>query len=1284
MRESDFLGKTRWDVEALNLDDEGWDRHRRTLERHESFRDFEIRRPDRDGRENWIAISGEPIYDENGGFRGYRGIGREITARKLAEKALRESEERFRSLTELTSDYYWEQDEQMRFTKRIGMPWEKRFSPGEDIIGKTRWELAAPNMTGADWARHRADLEARREFHDLEIERPLPAGGSRWISTSGRPIFDDQGRFRGYRGVGQDITERKAAEITLRESMRLRETLMRNLPGMVYRCANDPQWTVEFASEGCEALTGYAPDEFVGNRTLAYADIIHPEDRDGVWRDVQAALAQHGPFELHYRIRSKDGATRWVWERGSGVYAEDGALLALEGYVTDVTARVQAERTLRESERRYRALVELSSDWYWRTDENHRFTFRQGEVLGRMGMPPAADYGKTRWELDFINMSPADWEAHREVLQRRDMFHGLLLARRNPDGRVYWAAISGRPLLDEQGRFLGYHGIGREVTAQVLAEQALHETVSRLTLIADNVPAMIAYTDSEFRYRYANRHFVDFYFGKGTAYEGKHMLELQGAEVVALVKPGIERALAGETMRYEGPRRRADGAVRHVDVTLVPHRDGEGRVLGVYTFILDVTERHEADEKLRTREAQLRLVMDSVPAMIAYVGTDLRYRYANRGYRDFYGDGQPVEGRTLADFLGRETWSVVQGRIGRALLGEIQIYSRVHRRRSGKTRNVDVSLIPHRDALGRVAGLYILTLDVTSRRRSEEALRLRTRALESSMNSVMITRPTAEGQQIVYVNAAFERTTGYSASDVMGRSPRFLHRDDRDQAGVEALRAAAREQRETTVLLRNYRKDGTLFWNELRVAPVRDDAGVVTHFIGISSDVTDRVKYEEQIERHANYDTLTGLPNRNLLNDRLSQALVKSARSKRTVGVLYVDVDHLKRINDSIGHATGDQVIAAVAARLAATVRTGDTVARVGGDEFVIVLAELNREDDAATVATKIRNSVGTPLKIGSHEFVLSASLGIALHPKDGADAPTLLRNADAALYRAKEQGRDCFRFFAPEMNERAVQFLALESDLRRALEAGEFRLQYQPIVRLNGGEVVGVEALIRWRRPDGSMVPPAQFIPVAEESGLIVPIGRWVLETAVQQAGKWNRKGRAPLFVSVNLSARQFRDPGLVETVGEILRRAKVEPALIKLEITESTVMQNMESTERSLKALKKLGLQLSVDDFGTGYSSLGYLKRFPLDTLKIDRSFVKDLPGDSDDLAISRAVIDLGRGLDLDVVAEGVETPAQADALRANGCAFAQGYLFGRPMDAAAIVPPERPVRRPAKRKR
>ncbi len=1308
--------------------------------------------------------------------------------RMCASAALAGSEARFRDLAELSADWYWEQDENFRFVDTEAQPTGTTPLRAGDYAGRTRWEVHAASLTPDEWAAHRRQLEAHEEFRDLEYERRSRDGTIRWVSVSGRPIFDEEGRFRGYRGIAKDITARKHAEQVLRELLTEQQAIFNNtLAGIVYaRNGRIVRCNRAFAE-----FLGYRPEDLIDKSTR----VIHPSDE--AFRRFaelsEEALAREGRIRDETQLLRSDGGLIWVAYRAAPVDARDPS----RGFVLmaiDITERKRADDALRASEERFRATFEQAAVGVAHVAPDGCLLRVNRKLCEIVGYPRDELLARTFQDITHPDDLEKDLGYVRKMLAREIETYSMEKRYRRKDGSIVWVNLTvslvwkddaqpdyfisvvediserkrsedttarlGR-ILDQSSneiyvfdaetlrfvqvnegarRNLGYSmaelrsltpldlkpefdagsfgrlieplrrglqpvvifetthrrkdgslypvevrlqlsageqpavfvAIIQDITERRRTAERLREAAARMTLIAENVPAMIAYTDADFRFRYANRQFIDFYAGKGVTAEGRPMAEVLGAATFAAVRPGVERALAGETVRYDVTRRRHDGKLRHVDVTLVPHREDGGRVLGVYTFVLDVTESRRSEEELRESVAQRRLVVDNVPALICFFDADYRIGYANRKYAEFYtGKPDPVEGRALAEVIGEEAWAEAKARIDRALAGETITEGIKRRRRTdGSLRDLEISLVPHRDESGQVQGVYALILDVTRRRRAEERLRLRERAIESSVNSVMITRPSDKGQEIVYVNPAFERITGYAAAEVIGRSPKFLHGDDRAQDGIEALRKAAREGRETTALLRNYRKDGTMFWNELRVAPVHDDAGRVTHFVGIASDITERVRYQEEIERNANYDSLTGLPNRNLLNDRLAQAIVKSGRSGRPVGVVYVDLDHLKRVNDSLGHPMGDRVIAALGARLAGAVRTGDTVARMGGDEFVIVLADLKREDDAATVAAKVLKFIGAPLRIEPHEFVLTASAGVALYPKDGADAATLLRNADTALYRAKEDGRDCFRFFAAEMNERVVRFLTLEHDLRRALDLDEFRLQYQPIVRLASGLTVGAEALIRWRRPDGGMVPPAQFIPVAEESGLIVPIGRWVLETAAHQAAEWNRRCTKPLFVSVNLSARQFRDPKLIDTVRTALERARLDPALLKLEITETAVMQDVEGTERWLGALKDIGVQLSIDDFGTGYSSLAYLKRFPIDSLKIDRSFVRALPADRDDLAISRAVIDLARGLELDVIAEGIETHEQAKCLEALGCGLAQGYLFGRPADPAEFV--------------
>jgi diguanylate cyclase len=429
----------------------------------------------------------------------------------------------------------------------------------------------------------------------------------------------------------------------------------------------------------------------------------------------------------------------------------------------------------------------------------------------------------------------------------------------------------------------------------------------------------------------------------------------------------------------------------------------------------------------------------------------------------------------------------------------------------------------------------------------------------------------------------------------------------------------------------------------------------------------ERKRYQEELERQANFDGLTGLPNRHLLHDRLRQA-VFAQRTVRSVAVVFMDLDHFKVINDSLGHNFGDEVLRHVGERLQAAVRDGDTVARLGGDEFVLILNDQTREDMIFRTMRRIIGKVSEPMQVSGREMHITCSAGISLHPQDGPDVQTLLKNADAAMYRAKSQGRNTFQFFTAEMNELANERLSMEQSLRRAIERKELRLLYQPRVNLRTGAVDAFEALVRWEHPERGLIAPDRFIPLAEETGLIVPIGEWVLRHACAQGADWRRAGYLPTVMSVNLSARQLWTGGLPRLVGEVLVETGMSDHL-ELELTESMVMHDAENVIATLQSLRTIGVRLSVDDFGTGYSSLSYLRRLPLNALKIDGSFVRDInaTGGPDDGLIAKAIISLGHSLHLKVVAEGVETQPQCDFLKANACDEMQGFFFGRPMPAA-----------------
>ena len=591
---------------------------------------------------------------------------------------------------------------------------------------------------------------------------------------------------------------------------------------------------------------------------------------------------------------------------------------------------------------------------------------------------------------------------------------------------------------------------------------------------------------------------------------------------------------------------------------------------------------------------------------------------------------------------------------------------------------------PHRVG-GEIVGRVWSLRDVTERRRSEEALQLRQRAIEASPDAVMITDLEQKDQPIIYVNPAFKTITGYGANEALGKSYEFLFGKEQKQVGVIKLQRAIKSRKEESVDVRCYKKDGELFWSELHIAPVfetltdmdtketffateKDSSRVVvgekvSHYVNILTDVTERKAMEEQLIHQATHDALTNLPNRLLLKDRLHQAIRHAKRENVKVGVLFLDLDYFKLVNDSLGHTVGDVLLNRIASCLKKTIRATDTVARIGGDEFIILLSDIKDENIILKVIEKIYGEIRQPIQIDEHELNITGSFGISIYPKDGHRAELLLRNADTAMYQAKDNGRNGFSFFEQDMNVRASRHLNIRNYLVSALDNDEFRLVYQPLLDLKTNKISGFEALLRWKNKAMGQVSPVEFLPIAEDTGLIHPIGAWVFRTACQQLVAWHKSGMKHLDMSINLSGTQLCDADIA-AFGEVIKEQGVDPGAIIIEITESTLMDPIQEVADRLNAIKSLGMQLSIDDFGTGYSSLSYLKNIPANELKIDRAFIQDIVDKESDVRIVKAIIAMAKSLGMRVVGEGVETKEQFEFLKQNGCDILQGFYFEKPL--------------------
>ena len=698
--------------------------------------------------------------------------------------------------------------------------------------------------------------------------------------------------------------------------------------------------------------------------------------------------------------------------------------------------------------------------------------------------------------------------------------------------------------------------------------------------------------------------------------------------------------------------------------------------------VIDITDRKLAENALRESEERYRRLVERMREGLAQAGNDGVLQFVNDRFCEMVGYEREelvgMQGDLLLAYS--EDISLVREKIRLRMRHVADQYEVRVRRKDGTIIWLEIGGAPVVDAAGNVVGSIGVHNDVTERRMAEEALReseARYRLMAENSTD-MISRTSNRGI-LLYASDACRRLLGYEPSELVGRSfYDFVFDADRDE--VRHLSSLIHESGPTTFAYRVEKKDGSLIWFETTSRSVRDVfTGKIREIVGVSRDVTERKRVEEQIEYQAYHDALTGLPNRRLFRDRLTVALAHARRMKHPLAVMFLDLDRFKVVNDTLGHSTGDELLKTVGTRLQSSLREEDSIARMGGDEFTILLADLKTTDDSAKIAQKVLDTVAQPLRIDGTELFVTTSIGIALFPSDGDTAEALLANADHAMYRAKDAGRNSYQMFTPAMNNRALERLSLENDLRHALDRGELVLHYQPQINIASGRVTGVEALLRWNRPGFGLVGPKDFIPIAEETQLIVPIGEWVLREACRQAVEWQSDRPSGFRMAVNLSPRQFQHSDLPHVIAAALELSGIAPHDLELEITESLAMQNTTRTIATLQRLREMGVQIAIDDFGTGHSSLNYLRSFPIDSVKIDQEFVQEIEGSEADRAIVSAVIGMARGLRLRVTAEGVETESQLAFLREQGCEDVQGFLFGEPVPASAFRP-ENAVKTPA----
>ncbi len=784
--------------------------------------------------------------------------------------------------------------------------------------------------------------------------------------------------------------------------------------------------------------------------------------------------------------------------------------------------------------------------------------------------------------------------------------------------------------------------------------------------ITDAMPGMVAYWDKDLNCHFANKSYLDWFGRRPEEIIGMNMRVLLGEQLFALNAPYVEGVLAGKAQQFERTLVKADGSIGYTLAHYVPDFSAQGGVSGFFVLVSDVTHLKEAQFALQQSEEKLRAIADNVGIVFFLKDLTGRYLYINRQYEQlFHVTNAQVQGKTdhdifpqdLANAFVKNDLLVVQS--GKSVEVEEQALQD-----DGIHTYISVK-IPIRNAAGDIYAVCGVATDVTERRRAETDLRLAAAAFDSQ-EAMMVTDANAV---ILRVNRAFTEITGYTVDELVGQTPRLLksgrHNADFYRKMWSSIQSSGGWQGEVW----DRRKNGEEYPKWLTISAVKGADGVVTHLIGTHLDISERKKAEDKINELAYFDQLTNLANRTLLMDRLKQAKRASSRNGSHGALMFIDLDNFKTLNDTLGHDMGDLLLKQVAQRLTNCVREGDTVARLGGDEFVVMLTNLSESESEAAIgieaaAEKILSRLNEPYPLKHLAFHNTASIGITLFMGQLMSIDDLMKQADLAMYKAKEAGRNAYRFFDPHMESAVKERAALESDLRQAIDQKQFLLYYQAQV-VGAGRVTGAEVLMRWQHPQRGMISPAQFIPLAEETGWILALGHWVLETACARLALWAADPvMAELTIAVNVSPRQFRQPDFVDGILRVLKKTGANPNRLKLELTESLLVDNVPDIIEKMHALKAKGVGFSLDDFGTGYSSLAYLKRLPLDQLKIDRSFVCDVLTDANDAVIAKTVVALAQSLGLSVIAEGVETVEQRDFLAGSGCHSYQGYFFSRPL--------------------
>ncbi|HAF45352.1 MAG TPA: hypothetical protein DCK83_10570 [Gallionellaceae bacterium] len=1087
-------------------------------------------------------------------------------------------------------------------------------------------------------------------------------------------VVDGAGRMLGLVGE-HDLTQTMALgmqderfdvdEIFLR-------TFIDTIPDLVWLKNSDGIYLA--CNRRFESFFGAEEKEIVGKTDYDFvhrdlADLFRAHDRKAMVADKPSVNEEWVTF-------ASDGHRELLETLKTPMRDSKGHLIGVLGVARDITERERIKRALAESEQEFRALAENLPDNVIRYDRDCRVRYLNPAMMGSIAPELLPIVGKLPFESEPGSQQIRDLQRLVELVMDSGERVEIEIEMPHPDGSPHAHHVIFVPERDKSGSVIGALGIGRDISERIEAEHALQEKEHEFRTLAENMPDILIRYDRDCRAVYLNPSAMDSIPESARPIIGASPVEAYPgiAEVEAYQKV-LEGVIAtGSSAELEMLIPQLDGQPHFHHIVMVAERDSAGAIKGVLAIGRDITERKRADEALHRSLDEYSGLVQTIPVGV--------FKYC-----------MCADGRTVFEFVSSrwcELLDVTEAEVmrdHRAALARIHPDEQEHFAQLNEASRRSLSRFEWEGRIvrrnGEVHWLHIesqpallgngdilwdgIQYDVTDRRRAEETLRINASVFDNSQEAILI---TDANNVIIDVNHAFSRITGYAREEVLGRDPRLLNSGRQDGAFYAAMWQALQQEQVWRGEIWNRRKNGEIYAELLSISAICDEAGRVQRHVGVFSDITYFKDHEAELSRVANFDALTGVPNRRLLADRLGQAIVHAQRSGKMLAVCYIDLDGFKEVNDRFGHEVGDQLLVDITRRLQEVLRAGDTLARLGGDEFVVLFNDLDLMVECFQILDRVMEAIAAPMQVGGQQVGVSASIGVTFYPADDEDGDTLMRHADQAMYIAKQTGKNRYHLYDSAHDQRMRSLHESRRRVLLGLQRGEFELYYQPKMELASGRIAGVEALIRWNHPEQGLLPPIEFLPVIENSDLEIPLGNWVIDTALVQLHAWEKAGLA-LEVSVNISAQHLQAP---DFVAELERKLELYPTLspgrLQIEVLETAALEDMVQSAAVIEACRKLGISFALDDFGTGYSSLVYLSKLGAETLKIDQSFVRGMLTDEGDHAIVKGVIALAGTFGRLTVAEGVEDKGLLQPLQEMGCHFGQGYCIAYPMPAGEFL--------------